>query len=139
MSIRNMDGPIVEKNMADFEELKELQNEFARQLQVYNQSVKQLIDESRDYISSSSRANNQFANTYLKDPAGGVAWYPSRCACYASTRPRRSWSSRTSSCRSPTSCRAPKHPHRPTHSCRLACPRRGACHRATGPRTRRPP
>ena len=38
MSIRNMDGPIVEKNMADFEELKELQNEFARQLQVYNQS-----------------------------------------------------------------------------------------------------
>ena len=78
MSIRNMDGPIVEKNMADFEELKELQNEFARQLQVYNQSVKQLIDESRDYISSSSRANNQFANTYLKDPAGGVGYVTER-------------------------------------------------------------
>ena len=40
MSIKNMDGPIVEKNMADFDELKELQNDFTRQLQLYNQSVK---------------------------------------------------------------------------------------------------
>ena len=78
MSIKNMDGPIVEKNMADFDELKELQNDFTRQLQLYNQSVKHLIDESRDYISASNIENNRFANTYLKDPTGDVGYVTER-------------------------------------------------------------
>lgn len=74
MSNINMDGPVVEKNMADFEQLKELQIKFNRQLQVYNESVKHLIDESRDYISASNVENNRFANTYLKLPNGETGY-----------------------------------------------------------------
>ena len=78
MSIKNMDGPVVEKNMADFDELKDLQNNFTRQLQVYNQSVKHLIDESRDYISASNIENNKFANTFLRDPTGAIGYVTDR-------------------------------------------------------------
>jgi hypothetical protein len=78
MTIQNTDGFVVKKNMADFDELKDLQNKFTRQLQVYNQSVKHLIDESRDYISASNIENNQFANTYLKDPTGDVGYVTER-------------------------------------------------------------
>ncbi len=68
------DGPIHEKNIEDFDELKVLQNEFNKQLQKYNQSIKNLIENSQDYISASNTANNRFANTYLKDPNGSVGY-----------------------------------------------------------------
>ncbi len=72
------DGPIAEKNMDDFEELKKLQLIYNRQLQAYNQSVKNLIENSQGYISASNRNNNQFANTFLKDPNGAVGYVTDR-------------------------------------------------------------
>lgn len=68
-------GPVVDKNMTDFDELKELQTTYNRQLQEYNQAVKDLIENSRGYIAASNRNNNRFANTYLKDATSGATGY----------------------------------------------------------------
>jgi hypothetical protein len=72
------DGPIAEKNLDDFEELKKLQLIYNRQLQAYNQAVKTLAENSQGYISASNRNNNQFANTFLKDPNGAVGYVTDR-------------------------------------------------------------
>jgi hypothetical protein len=72
------DGPVAEKNMDDFEELEKLQLIYNRQLQAYNQSVKNLIENSQGYISASNRNNNRFANTFLKDPNGAVGYVTDR-------------------------------------------------------------
>jgi hypothetical protein len=72
------DGPVAEKNMDDFEELKKLQISYNRQLQQYNQAVKTLIENSQGYISASNRNNNRFANTFLKDPNGAVGYVTDR-------------------------------------------------------------
>jgi hypothetical protein len=68
-------GPVATRNMSDFDELKELQTTYNRQLQAYNQAVKDLIENSRGYISASNRNNNRFANTYLKDHTSGATGY----------------------------------------------------------------
>jgi len=72
------DGPVEEKNLDDFDELKKLQLIYNRQLQAYNQSVKNLIENSQGYISASNRNNNSFANTFLKDPNGAVGYVTDR-------------------------------------------------------------
>jgi hypothetical protein len=72
------DGPVAEKNMDDFEELKQLQLIFNRQLQAYNQSVKTLAENSQGYISASNRNNNQFADTFLRDPTGAIGYVTDR-------------------------------------------------------------
>lgn len=72
------DGPVVKLNMDDFEELKKLQLIYNRQLQAYNQAVKTLAENSQGYISASNRNNNQFANTFLKDPNGAVGYVTDR-------------------------------------------------------------
>jgi len=71
-------GPVIEKNIADFDELKEIQTEFNRRLQKYNQSIQVLIENSRDYISASSTENNRFANTYLKAADGAIGYVTGR-------------------------------------------------------------
>ena len=65
-------GPVIEKNIADFDELKDLQTAYNRQLQEYNQAVKDLIENSRGYVAASNSNNNRFANTYLKDQSSGA-------------------------------------------------------------------
>jgi hypothetical protein len=72
---QNCGGPVIEKNLDDFEELKDIQLQFNRELQEYNQAVKDLIDNSRDYISASNKSNNEFANKYIRDPTTGAIGY----------------------------------------------------------------
>ena len=71
-------GPVIEKNMDDFEELKDLQLQFNRDLQEYNQAVKDLIENSRDYISASNKSNNEFANKYIRESNGAVSYVTDR-------------------------------------------------------------
>jgi hypothetical protein len=52
-------GPVIEKNLEDFEELQELQTQYNRELQSYNQAIQERLDNSRKYI------NNASANTYV--------------------------------------------------------------------------
>ena len=68
-------GPVIEKNMDDFFELKQLRNEYNEQLKNYNQSVKDLLNDSHKYISASNKSNNKFANTYVTDSATGQVGY----------------------------------------------------------------
>ena len=72
---QNCGGPVIEKNLDDFEELKDIQLQFNRELQEYNQAIKDLIDNSRDYISASNKSNNEFANKYIRDPTTGAVGY----------------------------------------------------------------
>jgi len=68
LSNQNCGGPVVEKNLDDFNELKDLQLQFNRELQEYNQAVKDLMDNSRKYISASNKSNNEFANVFVTEP-----------------------------------------------------------------------
>ena len=77
-SNQNCGGPVVEKNLDDFDELKDLQLQFNRDLQEYNQAVKDLIDNSRDYISASNKSNNEFANQYIRESNGAVSYVTDR-------------------------------------------------------------
>ena len=70
------DGPVKEKNMDDFEELKDLQLEFNRDLQEYNQAVKVMIDNSRQYINASN--DNKYANKYIRESNGAVSYVTDR-------------------------------------------------------------
>jgi len=70
------DGPVKEKNMEDFEELKDLQLEFNRDLQDYNQAVKVMIDNSRQYINASN--DNKYANKYIRESNGAVSYVTER-------------------------------------------------------------
>ena len=70
------DGPVKEKNMDDFEELKDLQLEFNRDLQDYNQAVKVMIDNSRQYINASN--DNKYANKYVRESNGAVSYVTDR-------------------------------------------------------------
>lgn len=70
------DGAVKEKNMDDFEELKDLQLEFNRDLQDYNQAVKVMIDNSRQYINASN--DNKYANKYIRESNGAVSYVTER-------------------------------------------------------------
>ena len=78
LSNQNCGGPVVEKNLDDFDELKDLQLQFNRELQEYNQAVKDLIENSRDYISASNKSNNEFANKYIRETNGSVGFVTGR-------------------------------------------------------------
>ena len=78
LSNQNCGGPVVEKNLDDFNELKDLQLQFNRELQEYNQAVKDLIENSRDYISASNKSNNEFANKYIRETNGSVGFVTGR-------------------------------------------------------------
>ena len=66
-------GPVMKKNINDFDELKELETEYLRELEMYNQSIKNLIDNSQKYVNASNHNKNKFANTYVSD--GGAVGY----------------------------------------------------------------
>ena len=60
-------GPVLEKNMDDFEVLKDLQTKYYKELQLYNQTIKDLVENSRDYVNASNMNNNKFHNKYVRD------------------------------------------------------------------------
>lgn len=68
-------GPVLQKNMDDFEELKELRDIYNKQLQEYNQSMKALLEDSQKFINASNQNNNKFANTYVRDSDTGRVGY----------------------------------------------------------------
>jgi hypothetical protein len=67
-------GPVLEKNIADFKELKDLQNKYYKELQLYNQTIKDLVENSREYVNASNMNNNKFHNKYVRDPTGAVGY-----------------------------------------------------------------
>ena len=60
-------GPVIQKNMDDFKELREIRNRFNKQLQIYNQSIKDLLENSRTYVNASNVNNNKLANKWVQD------------------------------------------------------------------------
>ena len=68
-------GPVIKKNMDDFEELTQLRNVYNKQLQQYNQSLKALLEDSQNFVNASNKNNNQFANSYVRDEGNGAVGY----------------------------------------------------------------
>lgn len=72
---QNCGGPVIEKNMDDYDELKNIQLEFNRELQEYNQAIKDLVENEKsgrvnyvrwryiDYINNSYKKLNSIINT----------------------------------------------------------------------------
>jgi hypothetical protein len=60
-------GPVLEKNIADFEVLNDLQTRYYKELQIYNQTIKDLVENSRGYVNASNMNNNKFHNKYVRD------------------------------------------------------------------------
>jgi hypothetical protein len=77
-SNQNCGGPVIEKNMDDFEVLKELQIKYYKELQLYNQAVKDLVENSRDYVNASNMNNNKFHNKYVRESNGAVGYVTDR-------------------------------------------------------------
>lgn len=68
-------GPVIEKNLDDFDELRDLRNSYNKQLQEYNQSIKALLEDSQNFINASNKNNNKFANSYVRDNQTGAVGY----------------------------------------------------------------
>ena len=79
---QNCGGPVIEKNLDDFEELKELQIQYNRELHTYNQSIKDRLDNSRKYISASNKSNNKLANKWILDDKSGQLGYVTERGTY---------------------------------------------------------
>jgi hypothetical protein len=77
-SNQNCGGPVIEKNMDDFEVLKELQIKYYKELQLYNQAVKDLVENSRDYVNASNMNNNKFHNKYIRESNGAISYVTNR-------------------------------------------------------------
>jgi hypothetical protein len=71
----NCGGPVIQKNMDDFQELREIRNKFNKQLQIYNQSITDVLENSRKYVYASNVNNNKFANTWVQDKATSSIGY----------------------------------------------------------------
>ena len=64
---QNCGGPVIEKNMDDYEELKYIQLDFNRELQEYNQAVKDLVEnEKTGQINHVTRKNIDYINSSYK-------------------------------------------------------------------------
>jgi|LauGreDrversion4_2_1035121.scaffolds.fasta_scaffold00204_3 hypothetical protein len=68
-------GPVVDKNMDDFNELKELQLEYNRELQEYNNAIQSLMNNTKLYIDASNKSNNKYQNSWIQDPSSGTIGY----------------------------------------------------------------
>lgn len=68
-------GPVIEKNMDDFDELKDIQIQYNRELQEYTKAVQNLTDNTKLYIGASNKSNNKYQNTWLKDHDSGSVGY----------------------------------------------------------------
>lgn len=63
------------KTPHDFEELNQLQNKYYKELQLYNQSIKELVENSRGYVNASNINNNKFHNQYVRDEKSNTTGY----------------------------------------------------------------
>ena len=71
----NCGGPVIEKNTKEFEELEQLQTIYNRQLQEYNQSIKNLMENSSMYVHATNNSSNKAINSWVKDPKTGKIGY----------------------------------------------------------------
>jgi len=70
-------GPVLQKNMDDFEVLTQLRNTYNKELQEYNQSMKAFLEDSQKFVNASNQNNNKFANSYVRDESNGAVGYVS--------------------------------------------------------------
>lgn len=75
ISISSCGGPVIEKNIDDFDELKDIQIQYNRELQEYNKAIQNLIDNTKLYIGASNKSNNRYHNMWLKDSETGSVGY----------------------------------------------------------------
>lgn len=61
-------GPVIEKNIDDFEELRQLRNKYNKQLQNYNESIKNLLEDSKKMGNTSNKyvIDNKTREEYSK-------------------------------------------------------------------------
>jgi len=72
---KNCGGPVIENHLDEFDELKELQTQYYRELNDYNELIKERIDNSRKYINASNTSNNKFANKWIREETSGAVGY----------------------------------------------------------------
>ena len=58
----NCGGPVIEKNTKELEELKTIQDTYNRELQEYNQSIKNLMENSKLYVHATNNSTNRAHN-----------------------------------------------------------------------------
>jgi len=68
-------GPVIEKNMTELEELKTIQDNYNRELQKYNQSIKNLMENSKLYVHATNNSTNRANNNWVKDEKTGTIGY----------------------------------------------------------------
>lgn len=71
----NCGGPVIEKNTKELEELKTIQDTYNRELQEYNQSIKNLMENSKLYVHATNNSTNRAHNNWVKDEQTGSIGY----------------------------------------------------------------
>lgn len=71
----NCGGPVVEKNTKELEELKTIQDAYNRELQEYNQSIKNLMENSKLYVHATNNSTNRAHNNWIRDEKTGSIGY----------------------------------------------------------------
>lgn len=71
----NCGGPVIEKNTKELEELKTIQDTYNRELQEYNQSIKNLMENSKLYVHATNNSTNRAHNNWVKDEKTGSIGY----------------------------------------------------------------
>ena len=71
----NCGGPVIEKNTKELEELKTIQDTYNRELQEYNQSIKNLMENSKLYVHATNNSTNRAHNNWVRDEKTGSIGY----------------------------------------------------------------
>jgi hypothetical protein len=71
----NCGGPVIKKNIHEFQELEQLETIYNRQLQEYNQSIKNLMENSNMYVHATNSESNKALNSWVRDPKTGKIGY----------------------------------------------------------------
>lgn len=71
----NCGGPVIEKNTNELEKLKTIQDAYNRELQEYNQSIKNLMENSKLYVHATNNSTNRAHNNWVRDEKTGSIGY----------------------------------------------------------------
>ena len=71
----NCGGPVIEKNTNELEELKTIQDAYNRELQEYNNSIKNLMENSKLYVHATNNSTNRAHNNWVRDEKTGSIGY----------------------------------------------------------------
>lgn len=71
----NCGGPVIEKNTNELEELKAIQDAYNRELQEYNNSIKNLMENSKLYVHATNNSTNRAHNNWVRDEKTGSIGY----------------------------------------------------------------